>query len=205
MCEKESHEWKPSGSGASVRYISRFEKAKEQADLKPLELCDVIEHVNDCLSELDIAVVEDPVVILNDSSTNDKLEMEKSEYDKIPSYSKLKDEKDIVWIKFTKGRHLGVVATSNDINFNFPKSKCDYVKKEYLTSGIIVHRLGEEWDMSFILVFPLIGLSKTKKRKCVEYKIGNYLIDKKVPILDYYSHRYMVNCPGEGNCTICQS
>jgi hypothetical protein len=110
---------------------------------------------------------------------------------------------DIVWMKFTKEGHLGVVAVSNDINFQMPKSKGDYHKKnnnkwEFNTSGIIIHYLYEKanyddkkkWDESFVLVFPLQNIPPCLNRRDIECGIGNYLIANEVPILDYFSHRY---------------
>ena len=64
---------------------------------------------------------------------------------------------------------------------------------KYTTSGILVHYVGLEWDEEVILIFPLIGLregtGRTKQRHELETGIGNYLITKDVPIIDYYSHR----------------
>lgn len=117
-------------------------------------------------------------------------------YERIPEYKELKDKKDIVWMKFTKQKYLVVVAISKDINFDIPESSEVYdVKKgkdrwRYNTSGIIIHHLNMEWDESFVLFFPLINIPSGKTRKDIEMAIGNYLIDKGVPILDFYSHNY---------------
>lgn len=115
----------------------------------------------------------------------------------------LNNEKDIVWLKFAKNGFLGVVASSNDINFNYLSDAKDYDERigprkwKYNTSGIILHHLknnvgslesGCEWDTSFFLVFPLPGIEK-KQRHLIETGIGNYLLENGVIILDYYSHR----------------
>lgn len=108
----------------------------------------------------------------------------------------LVDSRDIIWMKFTKEkRHLGVVATSDDINFDIPVSKENYNDKKengawkYLTSGIIIHVLGENWNEDYVFVFPLINKKPDKKRHFYEKQIGDYLIENGIPVLDYYSHR----------------
>lgn len=113
----------------------------------------------------------------------------------------VKNNEDIVWMKFTESGHLGVVAVSNDVNFDIPETKDQYDEMEkghwkYTTSGIIVHSLEQRWDNTFFLVFPLPFLKERlltldkKERHCIETGIGNYLLEKGIPILDYYSHRY---------------
>ena len=117
----------------------------------------------------------------------------------------LDDERDIVWIKFTKDDFVGAVATSNDINFDIPPDASvydnkilkynEYKKKDelvwqYNSSGILVHKLKKKWNESLVLVFPLKELGKNRKysRHEIEMAIGNYLIEQQVPIIDYYSH-----------------
>ena len=58
------------------------------------------------------------------------------------------------------------------------------------SAGILVHKLGKEWDESFVLIFPLKGIPDGYTRSDVETAIGNMLIEKDVPILDFYSHMY---------------
>lgn len=108
-------------------------------------------------------------------------------------------------MKFTTNKYLGGVAKSNDINFDIPLNVSDYDKKEwrynsYLkrqelvwkhnSSGILAHQLGQEWDTSFVLVFPLSNIPDGYDRGDIETAIGNYLINKGVPIIDFYSHNY---------------
>lgn len=57
-----------------------------------------------------------------------------------------------MWLKFVKSGHVGVVATSNDVNFQIPKNESEYDLKEsvnndwkYNSAGIIIHKLGLEW------------------------------------------------------------
>lgn len=131
--------------------------------------------------------------------------LEEINYSNIKKEHELKDERDIVWLKFTKDGYLGVVAVSNDINFQIPKYKKDYDEKHwvyndyekrkkeewvYNSSGILVHKLGKEWDDSFVLVFPLKNIPDGYSRRDIEQAIGNMLIENNVPIIDYYSHMY---------------
>ncbi len=48
--------------------------------------------------------------------------VKKGFYKDIKNFYNLKDIRDIVWMKFTRDGFLGVVATSNDINFHIPKN-----------------------------------------------------------------------------------
>lgn len=108
-------------------------------------------------------------------------------------------------MKFTKSHHLGVVAAGNDIGFDIPASKDEYHVKvnkynkynncyeqvwQHTSSGILVRSVCQEWDESFVLVFPLERSSKKCKytRHEIEIAIGNYLEAMNVPIIDYYSH-----------------
>ena len=103
-----------------------------------------------------------------------------------PKYSVIKEKfglshtKNILWLKFTQKGYLGVVAKGKDINF-FNDN----------TSGKLVNAVKDKWDESSILIFPLTDLI-LDKRDTGEIKraIGNYLISKGVPIIDFYSHNY---------------
>ena len=91
-------------------------------------------------------------------------------------------------MRFTDDGHLGVVAASDDINFD--KDKNSYK---------IVNSCGLEWDESFVMCFPLnteVGrydeFQKNEWDRIHKFEIavGNYLIANGVPVLDYYSHNY---------------
>lgn len=117
----------------------------------------------------------------------------KIDYEKIKEEYGLKNERDLVWIKFTKDPFVGAVASGADINFNIPGSVEDYYLKDgksfvYNTSGVLVHKVGKEWDKSFVLLYPLVGLKNSPDRKKVEYIIGQELLKAGVPIIDRYSH-----------------
>lgn len=119
--------------------------------------------------------------ILNSYNNADVYEQNLSSYGLVSA-------KQIVWMKFTRDGYLGVVAASNDINFN-----------TITNSYKIINSCGKEWDESFVLIFPLDFESgyydKFKENAWqqvskVEAAIGNYLIANNVPILDYFSHNY---------------
>ena len=109
-------------------------------------------------------------------------------YDDIKYKFDLERVSDVLWFKFTDKGHLAVVAGSCDINWDNSKS-----------CGILVDEVGEVFDTSFLFVFPLTQQMLRSKsepssfyRKYtvaeLELAVGNYLIDKGVPIIDYYSH-----------------
>lgn len=180
-------EFKPTKEQSSVHYEDEFRmiEAKKQASMQKVKVEIIIEHTNFLLGQLDIKV---PCQAIYDPA--------KIDYEKIKQDNNLEDRKDIVWMKFTKDGYLGVVAASDDINFNIPKSKENYNEKnsknkwEYNTSGILIHSLEKEWDESFVLIFPLSNIPEELSRSDIECAIGDYLINQNVPILDYYSHRY---------------
>ena len=173
----------------------RLDEAREQASFSPVDVNVITTYVNDFFRSIGMNTVAAPVI-------SNPLQID---YEKIKRDYVLDELGDIVWMKFTKDRYLGVVATSNDINFDIPNNTAEYDKKEWkynsflkqkelvwkhTSSGILVHQLGKVWDTSFVLVFPLSNIPNGYTRGNIERAIGNYLIDKKVPIIDFYSHNY---------------
>lgn len=166
---------------------SRMNKAIDQAKLNPVDVDDIANWVKGFLNDVGISTIDDPI-----------LKPCEIDYKKIQEEFKLNDRKDIIWMKFTTDGYLGVVAESDDINFDIPPKHCNnYDEKNtrkkgwlYNTSGIIVRKLGKEWDESFLLVFPLCNIPLGYTRKDLEKAVGNFLIEKNVPILDFYSHIY---------------
>lgn len=181
---------RPSGAYSSVHCDkrTRFDKAEEQAELKAKKVQEIIDYTNEFLGLLGMNSAINPII--------ERESFENNLYKEIKEKNNLKDERDMVWMKFTKDGFLGVVATSNDINFQIPNDSSEYkekltkIKWKYNTSGIIIHHLKKKWDESFVLIFPLQNISEKLKRGDVERGIGNYLIKKEVPILDFFSHRY---------------
>lgn len=197
--------WNTVHDGKKYNYNNkRFNKAKEEKDKKNVELNE--EKINKIVtyckkSKIIIEGVwlkETENYVVQDNGDVDLI------YDEIKDIDELNDERDIVWIKFANDindtnndniGYVGVVASSNDINFQIPKDenkydiKLDNGKWKYNSSGIIVHHLNLKWNTSSVLVF-LIKEIDGMTRHGVEKMIGNYLTKiLKVPVLDYYSHR----------------
>ncbi len=179
---------KPSMKNRSVRSqadsVFRFEKAKEQAGMDIVDKDIIIQYVNEFLDSLDMHKVSDPKVKVKDR------EKRRIEYSEVENIDKIEDRDDIVWIKFTKDGYIGVIGTSRDIFFDIPESEDEYTDEKHTTSGIILHHLGKKWDEDEVLIFPLFKIPSGLNRSDIESGIGNYLIEKKVPILDFYSHDY---------------
>ena len=200
--EKMSHEERKSN------WVKRIVKAKEQSKIKPIPYSQVFMYVNDFLNILlndtaefnnkspyilsldkdNEAIILDKGMIVQVSDSWELPKWDKNKgytkwdvkYDIIKKEFQLKYPSDIIWMKFTTNQHLGVVAKSFDINFSLDN-----------TSGKLVKGIGEGWDSSFVFIFPLTGdiLNKCSKDE-IEIAIGNYLISKGVPIIDFYSHNY---------------
>jgi hypothetical protein len=188
------------GKEPSVHYgcTKRFDKAEDQFKILPKELDKKIELVNEALVLLGIDEVTNPKYT-NFTVMSDK--RIKIDYRHIAQQYGLNSEKHLIWMKDTKSGHTGVVAASNDCNFDIPSNEGDYNcttdgkcknrnnKWKYNTSGIIIHKLGQVWNEDFILLFPLKGICDESLGD-IECGIGEYLISKGTPILDYYSHTF---------------
>lgn len=98
-------------------------------------------------------------------------------YEHIKRLYNLKRQSDIVWMRFTTDGYLGVVASSNDINFSYDTN-----------SGKIINSVHKKWDEKKIIIVPLPDINERQDRLLIEKMIGNYLSDNKVPIIDLYSH-----------------
>lgn len=154
-------------------YNFRLERAKQQSNIKAVDREVIIKYVNEFLDEMGMKKAINPHVRPKPGR------IRRFEYSIINPESK----EDIVWIKFTKDNYISVVGTSCDISFS------EYAKKN-TSAGIINQVLGKEWDESDVLIFPLIDIPDGLYRSDIESGIGNYLISKGVPILDYYSHNF---------------
>ena len=176
----------------------RFKMAKQQLTVQTVDKECIIKFVNSFIKAYGLKVYDGNNIVKTDNINLTEFNKKTKQI-----YNGITSEKDIIWIKFADNR-VGVVACSNDVNFDIPSTKDEYdeiiftrngKKKgwKYNTSGILVHSVNLKWDDSFFLVFPLIGLKKgkegKKKRHDIETGIGNYLILNDVPIIDYYSHR----------------
>lgn len=185
MLAKEIYDFTVScGAPRASQYVSkeevmekRFGKAKEESEKKINSPEEVISFTKEFLQKMGF---ENPsgIKIENPSKFLEKRK-------RIDCYNELKEQynlnsnKHIVWMKFTLDGYLGVVAGSDDINFDMINT----------TSGKIISYLDKTWDETLLLIFPLPFIGD-KERSDIECGIGNYLINKKVAILDYYSHQY---------------
>lgn len=145
----------------------RFDKAKEERDKNVVEVADIISLTNEFLLKIGINKVDKPIWKEYKIEEDDRTVV--LPYQSIQKDYNLNNEKHIIWMKFAydndniKERFLGVVARSNDVNFQIPNDESEYHLKKgsvwkYNTSGIIIHKLGMQWDESFVLVFPMLEI-----------------------------------------------
>lgn len=186
----------------------RIIKAKEQLNKAPKTVDEIINLTNSFLYNIGLKTVDNPkftsfsvenggygyktVVGIDNDKLNDHFGLVENP---------LKNPKHVIWMKFAKNGQLGVVAASNDYNFDIPPSSDVYDETtdgkpksnsngwKYATSGIILHKLNLEWDESFLLIFPLQDIEDSWL-KDIETGMGNFLIENDVPIVDFYSHMF---------------
>lgn len=195
---------------------TRIEKALEQAKRAPVPLSKVYSYINEFLEliredngftnknikkdaiELDGVkniIIDNGIIINNNNWIPPQWDRDRKtyirydrKYDDIKDKFELEYVSDLLWFKFTDSGHLAVVAKSCDINWD-----------NNLSCGFLVNGVGERFDNSFVFVFPLTQhmiRSRTEpsnsRRKystsALERGVGNYLLDKGVPIIDYFSH-----------------
>ena len=192
----------------SSNWNKRIKKAHEQSQIEPIQYGQVFAYVNEfltCLEEINgwvSKMVQTSSVFLDGKKQTiinkgiiakeckwtvpvfDKTTKKYSVWE--PKYSVIKEKfglshtKNILWLKFTRKGYLGVVAKGMDINF-FNDN----------TSGKLLNAVKDTWDESFVLIFPLTDLILDKRDTGeIERAVGNYLISKDVPIIDFYSHNY---------------
>lgn len=186
----------------------RKEKAREQVGLVPVARSQVFSYVNEFLemirkengySEINIkaetlsldnsnqAIINNGIIAKECNwvvpvwdDENKKYSQWEHKYTYIKNKFNLDHTKNIVWLKFTTSGHLGVVAKGMDINFSYDSQ-----------SGECVKAANESWDNSFVFIFPLTNdILESRNTGDIERGIGNYLIAKGVPIIDFYSHNY---------------
>jgi hypothetical protein len=91
----------------------------------------------------------------------------------------LTSAKQLIWMRFANDGHLGVVAASNDINFDSDTNSYKIIKSCNL-----------EWDTSFVLIFPLNPLDSAvgnkHSRDEAETAVGNYLSDKRMSLFSTF-------------------
>lgn len=176
---------KNSSKESPYEFNFRIEKAREQLNLSEKNILDekyLIKCVNEFLGSLNMREILTPQVNLK----GPKEGIRRISYSDIrKKWGNKKDE--IVWIKLSvkknNERIVSVIGTSEDIFFTGnAKSKT--------SSGKINQELGLDWFEKYVYIFPLLGMPTELNRSDVESGIGNYLISKGIPILDFYSHNY---------------
>lgn len=179
---------------------TRKSKAHEQAKLLPFQLSQVFTYVNEFLEKLQelngrkYKTTRLETFFLDNGIIANGCKWIKPEWDDKtkrysiwePKYSSIKSKfglshtKNILWLKFTTSGHLGVVAKGMDINFDYN-----------ISSGELVKEVGKLWDESIIMIFPLTDLILSNRETGdIERAVGSYLVEKNLPIIDFYSHNY---------------
>lgn len=194
--------------------ITRNEKAANQAALDPIPFSKVYSYINEFLEliredngftdkniKLDSIMLDgtehliiDNGIIIRDNNwilshwNGSTYDIYDNKYDAIKDKFDLERVNDLLWFKFTDKGHLAVVASGCDINWDYK-----------LSCGILVNEVEEKFDDSFVFVFPLTqqmvrtkaepnSIDRKFPKSKLELAVGNYLIDKGVPIIDYFSH-----------------
>lgn len=106
-------------------------------------------------------------------------------------YSTINPQKknDIVWIKLTNLGIISVIGTGCDIHFtehaqtHTSAGRINKILSNYYKCDIT-------WNEDEVLIFPLIEIPEELNNSDIESGVGNYLISKGIPILDFYSHNY---------------
>lgn len=136
----------------------RFEMAKQQLAAKTIDIECIIKLVNSFIEAYGLKVYDGNNIVKTDNINLTEFNKKTKQ-----TYNGITSEKDIIWIKFADNR-VGVVACSNDINFDIPSTRDKYdeiiftrsgKKKDwkYNTSGILVHSVNLKWDDSFLSYF----------------------------------------------------
>lgn len=198
-------------SRASVRTNDpfRFHQAQLQATLKPVSVEKIIKYTHKFLGKLAISPKKKSSVIFTDFTLDADNNLTPAGYQQLtdqfkvpfvaPDSIEVGDESsthgvDYLWLRFTSDGFLASVEANTAINFSLPQVASDYSLKfkqkwQYDSTAILVHQLGQTWDTSFILVFPLPKIPTPLTLTDIRAGVGNYLVQKDVPILDYYAHR----------------
>lgn len=185
-------------SGNSRKKLSRLrvemsvvqaKKAKELHDCGKLpDREKIISLVNEYLVALKIGEVKNPEVSVR-KGVDRRIKYSKI-WENIKN-SEGRNKRDIVWLKFTRNGVVEVVGTSCDIFFDEERSSTEKLMnelRERLNDKTDEWYKGLETDDKEVLIFPLRNIPNELGRADIESGIGNYLISKGVPILNYFSH-----------------
>ena len=160
----------------------RVKKGQDELKKTAVEKSEVLGIISECLKKKGI---DGEALLIEPASKN-------IDYKKIMDTYKTNGEGHIVWVQFVNSGHVAVVGAGKDIGFP---------KNEIKGTWSILSKLSDvEWDTKNLIIVPVKGLDNKsnglknvknilKCRNGVEHCIGEYLIEKKVPILNYYSHK----------------
>lgn len=164
----------------------RVIKGQDELDKPVVNKSEVKKILSKCLKEKRIS---GEVLTINPVS-------EKIDYEQISKKYGTNGEGHIIWVQFASSGHVAVVGAGKDIGFPKNENKG--------TWSILSKISSVEWDRSEVIIIPVRELDKDsyglknihkhgnnilKCRNGVEHCIGEYLIKKDVPILNYYQHR----------------
>ena len=165
---------------------NRIKEGKIQIGKRPAKKSEVLSEISECMKKKHIV---GDIVQVNPKE-------EKINYKKIMMDHKTNGEGHVIWIQFVKSGHVAVVGAGKDIGFPTTRNKGTWSFLKRLEDG----SKNVEWDESQVIVIPIRGLDEKSNglknvnnvlncRNGVEQCIGDYLIQQKIPILNYYSHK----------------
>lgn len=142
---------------------------------------DVLNIIDECLRKKGI---DGEAILVN-------IKQQPINYEEIKNKYNTKAKEHIIFIQFVKTGHIAVVGAGMDIGF---------LRNENYGTWRVIRELPRiEWDDEEVIIVPVKGLD-TKSvgiknvdnilhcRNGVEQCIGEYLIEKNIPILNYYQH-----------------
>lgn len=187
----------------------RLHQAQLQASLNPVAIDKIIKYTHKFLGKLNLIPKKYSTPIFTTITLDKTANLTDASYQQLSKHFKFpltvpntspfkssskKHPVDYLLFKFTDAGFLAGVAADTPINFSLPTKTSDYTLKvnqkwQYDATSILVHQLGQNWNTSFILIFPIPKLPANLTIKDIQAGVGNYLIQKDIPILDYYGHR----------------
>ena len=161
--------------------MARFKPSVEERQNKAKEQykCSIIDKNTVC------KIVKEALDEKNIKGKILKINPQESDYKKVTE-----DSSHIIFIQFTASGHIAVVGAGRDISFSKNESRG--------TWKIISAIEGAEWDDKEVIVIPIQNIKnyRIKKgenilsyRNGVEQYLGDYLLSKEIPILNYFQHK----------------
>ena len=166
-------------------FDTRVEEGKSEFNKPIIEKSEILEILSNCLKEKGIS---GEILFIN-------LTSEKIDYEQISKDHGTNGTGHIIWLQFSNSGHVAVVGAGKDIGFSRNENKG--------TWSILSKIPHVEWNKEEVIIIPVRGLDKDsyglknvhkhgnnilRCRNGVEHCIGEYLINKGVPILNYYQH-----------------